>query len=115
MALTPPIGLRAALDSLERAGCTRVYVDGSFVTSRDTPADYDACWDSTGVDVSRLDPVLLDFSNGRAAQKRKYYGELFIANQQLPGGTRFLDFFQRDKATGQPKGIVALSLRGGSK
>lgn len=108
-------GLRAALDSLERAGCTRAFVDGSFVTSRERPADYDGCWDSAGVDLRRVDPVLLDFSNGRAAQKQKYFGELFVADQRLPGGVRFLEFFQKDKLTGGAKGIVALSLKGGLK
>ena len=51
-----------------------------------------------------LDSVLLDFNNGRAAQKRKYRGEMFIAD-----GT-FLEFFQREKFTGLPKGIVGVNL-----
>jgi hypothetical protein len=56
--------------------------------------------------------VLLDFSNKRAAQKAKYSGELFPATAPVGPGARFLDFFQQDKATGEPKGIVAIDLGG---
>jgi len=60
-------------------------------------------------DPVKLDPVLLDFTNMRRAQKTKYLGELFIAHSPAtPYGTRFVDFFQMDKQTGQRKGIVAL-------
>ena len=70
-------GLRLALAALNRAGCRRVYLDGSFVTVKREPGDYDACWDIEGVDVEVLDSVFLDFPEGRAAQKRKYLGEFF--------------------------------------
>ena len=68
-------GLRLALAALNRAGCSRVYIDGSFVTVKREPGDYDACWDIDGVNVEALDSVFLDFSKGRTAQKRKYFGE----------------------------------------
>lgn len=104
-------GLRAALLWLKDAGCLRVYVDGSFVTAKEEPGDYDGCWEVDGVDPDKLDPVLLEFANRRAAQKAKYYGELFLANAAAdPAGTRFIDFFQFDK-DGQPKGIIALDLK----
>jgi hypothetical protein len=103
-------GLQRALDNLRQAGCGRVYLNGSFVTAKDEPADFDGCWEAYGVDPTALDPTLLDFSNGRAAQKEKYGGELFIANSAAdPAGTTFIDFFQRDRA-GQPKGIIAINL-----
>jgi hypothetical protein len=105
-------GLHRALEALRTAGCQRTYVDGSFVTAKDVPGDFDACWETQGVDAGKLDPVLLDFSNKRAAQKAKYGGELFPATASAGPGARFLDFFQRDKATGEPKGIVAIDLGG---
>ena len=105
-------GLRQAIASLQAAGCTRVYLDGSFVTGKDVPADFDACWEVTGVDPELLDPELLDFINRRAAQKARYGGELFPAQATAePAGTVFLDYFQRDRHTGEPKGIIALDLR----
>jgi hypothetical protein len=100
------------LEALKKAGSRRVYIDGSFVTAKPEPGDYDACWDIDGVDVEGLDSVFLDFSGGRAAQKRKYFGEFFPA--QMPegaSGRAFLEFFQTDKETGRPKGIVGLNLQ----
>ena len=106
-------GLRRACEQLRSAGCRRVYVDGSFATAKEVPGDFDGCWEAGGVDASALDPVLLDFSSKRARQKAKYGGELFIANSLAgPTGARFLEFFQRDKATGKPKGIIAIDLGG---
>ncbi|MHB1570357.1 MAG: DUF6932 family protein [Solirubrobacteraceae bacterium] len=105
-------GLRAALESLRAAGCPRVYLNGSFVTDKELPGDFDACWEAGGVDPARLDPVLLDFSDRRAAQKARYGGELFPADVAAePGGMRFVDYFQRDRITGEAKGIVAIDLR----
>lgn len=71
----------------------------------------DGCWETAGVDPSKLDPTLLTFDNKRAAQKAKYGGEFFpasaIANR---AGDTYLSFFQNDKATGNPKGIVGVDL-----
>jgi hypothetical protein len=106
-------GLLDALRSLASAGCSTAYLDGSFVTVKELPGDFDACWEVANVDPSRLDRELLDFSNGRAAQKRRYGGELFPAETAAePAGSTFLDYFQRDRATGQPKGIIAIELGG---
>ena len=104
-------GLEAALRSLRDAGCTLAYVDGSFVTAKKEPGDFDACWGVAGVDPGLLDPVLLDFGDGRAAQKARYGGELFPA--ELPegiSGRTFLEFFQTDRDTGAAKGIVSIAL-----
>lgn len=105
-------GLRRALASLKGAGCLRAYIDGSFVTAKVVPGDYDACWDPGGVNAALLDPVLLNFDNQRLLQKIVFFGELFPshwpANQ---GGQRFLEFFQSDKTTGSPKGIILLNLQ----
>jgi hypothetical protein len=106
-------GLKAALDALRRAGCRTVYIDGSFVTAKDVPGDFDACWDMAGVDPRLLDPILLTFDHSRAAQKAKFLGELFPSSFTAnPQGLTFLEFFQVNKETGLPKGIVALDLRG---
>ena len=59
-----------------------------------------------------LDPVFLDFSHARAAQKVRFLGEFFPADlpEGLTGKT-FLEFLQTNKDTGASKGIVALNLR----
>ena len=98
--------------NLKKAGCQATYVNGSFVTRKEVPGDFDACWEEVGVDPTVLDPVLLTFENGRAAQKAKYLGELFpVSAIASADGFSFLEFFQTDKETGRRKGIVELDLR----
>ncbi len=105
-------GLKEALISLKAAGCQTVYIDGSFVTSKETPIDFDGCWDPTNVDPNQLDPILLRFDPGRATQKAKYRGELFISTMRNGNpGPMMLEFFQSDKNSGKQKGIVAIDLR----
>ena len=62
-------GFREACEQLRKAGCRLVYLDGSFVTTKDHPGDFDACWDIQNVDDEKLDPVFWDFSQG--PQRRK--------------------------------------------
>ena len=95
---------------LQRANCARMYLDGSFVTEKILPNDFDGCWDAINVDVTRLDPVLLNFGDGRVAQKQKYRGEMFIANGQNSGVGTFLEFFQRERHTGLPKCLSGKKL-----
>ena len=102
-------GLLAALQNLAGAGCRSVLLDGSFVSQKDLPEDYDGAWDTQGVDPYRLDPVLLDFSNGRAAMKSKYLGELFPATAAAAPGVLYRDFFMKDRS-GVPKGVVNIDL-----
>lgn len=105
-------GLNAAALNLRNAGCTQLYVDGSFATAKTFPNDYDACWNPVGVDLKRVDPVLLDFKNNRFAQKAKYLGELFPSTARADNkGNTFLQFFQLDRESRQ-KGIVLIELRG---
>ncbi len=103
-------GLLEAARMLVRAGCGALYIDGSFVTAKQVPDDFDACWETSGVNPRLLDPVFFDFANKRAAQKARFKGELFLANYIAAPGITFLDFFQKDKNTGMPKGIVSLDL-----
>jgi hypothetical protein len=103
-------GLLEALKQLRTAGCETVWIDGSFITAKAQPDDYDACWNAEHVNPDALDPVLLDFKHPRQRMKRKYHGELFIADAlATPEGEHFLEFFQRDR-DGHPKGIVRLDL-----
>lgn len=103
-------GLHAALNALQKAGCETVYLNGSFVTKKESPPDFDGCWEVGGVSPELLDPVLMDFTNKQAAQKGNFGGELF-PNLPEESQSTFLDLFQTDKATGAPKGIIAIDLR----
>lgn len=102
-------GLKEALRSLGAAGCRRFYLNGSFVTAKAEPGDFDACWDPRGVDPDLLDPVLLDFEDSRRAQKQRYGGEMFPSTAKAnPEGAGFLDFFQKDRDEEKPKGILLI-------
>ncbi|MCP4165929.1 MAG: hypothetical protein GY759_08550 [Chloroflexi bacterium] len=104
-------GLVRACGDLAHAGCGHLYLDGSFVTEKPRPGDYDACWHPTGVVRARIDPVFSDFSNGRAAQKAKYGGEFFPSTTKADAqGRTFIEFFQLEKFSGLQKGILLIDL-----
>ena len=84
-----PAGFRQACELLRKAGCRLVYLDGSFVTTKEHPGDFAASWEIQHVDEEAIDPVFWDLCQGRAAQKRRFLGE--------------------------SKGIVAILLRGSRK
>ena len=102
-------GLYAALTNLAGAGCRSVLLDGSFVSERALPQDFDGAWEPRGVDPGKLDPVLLDFSNARVAMKTKYGGELFPASAAAAPGVLYRSFFLKDR-NGLSKGIVEIDL-----
>lgn len=100
-----------AIKNLIAAGVKDIYLDGSFAESKPRPNDIDGCWvPNPHVDSSRIDPVLLDFRNQRAAMKKKYGVDFFPANElEKTKGKPFLEFFQKDR-DGKPKGILKVKL-----
>ncbi|HBL13849.1 MAG TPA: hypothetical protein DD379_21120 [Cyanobacteria bacterium UBA11162] len=109
-------GLEVAITQLKAAGCRTIYIDGSFVTTKPDPGDFDACWEDNGVDIDYLKflaPTLYNFALRRAEQKSKYKGEIFPANYPANDvGTVYIDFFQFDTKTNTSKGILAIDLQG---
>jgi len=104
--------MKPALANLRAAGCSYVYLDGSFVTAKAYPTDCDVCFDSRGVDDAVLDPVLTEIDYDCRAQKLKYGCQFFPANlAEGKSGKVFLLYFQEEEGTGNPKGIVAIDLR----
>jgi ribosome-binding protein aMBF1 (putative translation factor) len=83
-----------------------------FVTSKRTPKDFDCCWEPADVNLDLLPLALSGYvHNRRAAQQAQYMGDIFPADS--PTGAMemgFLDYFQRDKRTGDAKGIIAINL-----
>jgi len=103
-------GLVRACKSLKSAGCKTFYLDGSYVTDKPSPSDYDVCWNPYHVDDKKIDPVFLDFSKKRAKQKLKYGGEFFLSTAKADGIHFYMQYFQSDKHTGLPKGIIQINL-----
>lgn len=105
-------GLAEAIELLASAGCRTLWLNGSFVTAKDEPGDFDACWDTDGVDLDVLDPVLMDLSDRRSAQKARFGGELFPNVTETQSGLSFAEFFQNERDTSR-KGIVVIRLTKG--
>ena len=104
-------GIFQASVNLAVSGCRRLFLDGSFVTDKLEPNDFDACWDPQGVDYQKLDPVFFDFNDRCAAQKAKFFGEFYVSTTMADAQRRtFVEFFQVEKFTRQPKGIVLIDL-----
>ena len=101
-------GLERGVEALREAGCTAIFLDGSFVTEKPDPGDYDVCWDPVGVDEKKLNPVFLDFSQKRKRQKETFLGEYFPSSSKADQTHVFLDFFQLDKYSGGAKGIIRI-------
>jgi hypothetical protein len=105
-------GLQIAMEQLKAAGCRTIYINGSFITSKRDPQDFDACWDREEVDMNYLKthaPRLKNYAD-RAAQKAFYRGEIFPSDQ--PVGSYDItsyELFQRDRER-NPKGIIAIDL-----
>lgn len=105
-------GLQMAMEQLKAAGCRTIYINGSFVTIKADPGDFDACWDREDVDIDylRIHPPRLLNHYDRAGQKAKYRGEIFPSDQ--PIGNYGMDFFelcQRDRKQNK-KGIIVIAL-----
>lgn len=105
------IGLRRALQDLAAVGCTRAWLDGSFVTTKELPGDFDLCWDMGGVDYDRLARALSDLDPPRALQQATYGGDVLPNVVEGSSGQPFLEFFQEDAETGRRRGVVELDLR----
>jgi hypothetical protein len=103
-------GLAEALEMLAVVGCSRVWINGSFVTAKEEPGDFDAVWDPTDVDLDQLDEIFFDFTDGRRAQKQRFGGELLPNVVESGSGLIFADFFQGERDTGR-KGIVVIDPR----
>jgi len=103
-------GLEKAMKLLRMAGCKAVFLDGSFVTTKEWPNDYDCCWDSSGVNTKVIDRSFFDFEAGRLRQRMKFGGDFFPSGFKDENGRTFVELFQVDKETGGAKGIVGIRL-----
>lgn len=92
------------------AGAPSLYLAGSFVSALAVPGDIDVLWDPRTFDATRLPRVLSDASPVNRTRQKRLFGAEFIPLSVPRDGLPYLDFFQTDKATDRPKGIVQLAL-----
>lgn len=103
-------GFVKACIELRQAGCSRVFVGGSYVTSKEFPGDYDACWDPAGVSAASLNPMLYDAT--LAEEQRKFYrGEWFIGKHGNGPESAMYEFLSHDKNTGIERGMIGIKLK----
>ena len=104
-------GFKKGVKALCKAGCRKIFLNGSFITEKPIPGDFDVCWDTQGVDPTKLDPVFSDFNDKRKKQREHFHGEFFPTHLHADERHIFLDFFQIDKDTGNAKGIICLKFK----
>lgn len=94
------------------AGCSILYLDGSFVTLKVEPGDYDAVWDTQGVNFNILDSVFKENKPPRLSQKNKFLGE-YLPTEYIEDGrsTYMIEFFQDIRHSVVKKGILKINLQ----
>jgi hypothetical protein len=98
------------INHIKTIGCTAIYIDGSYVTNKLLPGDIDICWENTGIDL-RLAFQKMPILENPTAIKIIYGFDVFPANiMEKSSGRLFIDFFQRDKLTDLPKGIIKILI-----
>ncbi|MBD3590885.1 hypothetical protein [Bacteroides sp. GM023] len=109
-------GLLQVIHILKNCGCEAIYIDGSFVTNKLEPDDWDACFKGSAESLKILkkqEPCLLltDDHKLRETQKQKFKGELFLYSLYAGLNISYLDFFQGIKgAKKKKKGIIKINL-----
>lgn len=106
-------GMAALLSQCRLLQCDVLYLDGSFVTAKVNPGDYDACWDTTcedrdGVLNKAADSLL---NSDSETQKDHFGGEIHPAFSKAPLLPRLTirEYFQTTKEGGR-KGIIMIKL-----
>jgi hypothetical protein len=106
-------GLELAISELKAVGCRAIYIDGSFITKKIYPGDFDVCWDEKGVNYEVIKssyPGLMDFGFKMQNMKKRYGGDIVPMTQYAnERGTSFLVYFQEDRQ-GREKGIIKIPL-----
>jgi hypothetical protein len=104
-------GVCQAAYELRMAGCGFLYLNGSFMTDKDEPNDFDACFDPRGVVPELLDSIFEDHENDSYLQRVRFGGEIHAGAEDLLGFQAVLKDFMTEPFTGHPKGVVKVKLK----
>ncbi|MCD8041429.1 MAG: hypothetical protein LUH10_00035 [Tannerellaceae bacterium] len=109
-------GLLELIDLCRMIGVNVLYLDGSFVSTKIQPGDYDACYDIEGeakeAILARIPETLLDANS--ETQKAYFHGEIHYAHMMcgFPEKMPVLEWFQQCKNSEVRKGIIKIKLDG---
>jgi hypothetical protein len=88
-----------------------VYIDGSFVSSKQLPSDVDVCFECAEDHWEFANLMIGDFWKDQDKFQNEFGCNIFPSNLFTDGGKLYyLDFFQRIKNTDIPKGILKIKL-----
>jgi hypothetical protein len=100
--------MEVLLHQAKAAGGDKVYVGGSFVSSKVTPKDFDMTWHIDGKrlgELRQVNPLLVD----RSLQEKTLGGQLMATYPNSPNGG-VLGFLQRNNRYKVDVGVVELDL-----
>jgi hypothetical protein len=96
---------------IKQAGGKKIYIDGSFVTNKKIPKDWDGCYCMCELNLSIASTLIQNTNINRTKIKKEYFGDVFAEDCiEASSGLPFIDFFQRIRGTDKKKGIIVLDL-----
>lgn len=102
-------GLEEVISILKECNCPEVFLDGSFITKKEQPNDYDLCYEPTGVLATER---FREFLRGRSTNKEKYRGDIFVHMPVPPFYVNHVNNWQKDgRNEDVAKGILRIDLR----
>jgi hypothetical protein len=99
--------LLKVLEILQGCNCREVYLNGSFITVKSEPGDYDLCYEPTGIKGT---PEFKQFLEKREMRKKEYLGDIFPRMPQPPYEADHVEDWQTDR-NGEVKGIIRIILK----
>lgn len=95
---------------LQRCNCPEVHLNGSYITTKEEPEDYDLCFESTGIEPT---PELYDFlAQKEEARKKRYGGDIFVRMPEPPYYYDHVTQWQTDGRNDDlAKGILRINLQ----
>ncbi len=82
-------------------------MNGSFITTKSEPLDYDLCYEPIGITGTK---EFKQFLETRETRKKEYLGDIFPRMLQPPYETDHVEHWQTDR-DGVVKGIIRIILR----
>ncbi|HEY9793186.1 MAG TPA: hypothetical protein V6D22_22485 [Candidatus Obscuribacterales bacterium] len=102
-------GLVEVLEILRDCNCLEVYLNGSFITEKEMPGDYDLCYEPLGIQATA---EFRRFLENKETRKERYLGDIFVRMPEPPFCIDHVADWQTDtRQDDVGKGIIRIRLR----